>query len=117
MTPEIPVTEPLTAEQRARALDAVAARIRRYRLEVPAMLMLEASRPFASLTGMASFVVTPLFGAFTGLSQAEGYAALLSDRAAYDELLERLGRAPEGAAGQGPDGAQADAGAAAGPGN
>ncbi len=90
MTPEIPDIAPLDPRERARALDAIASRVHRYRLETPAAMLLEASRPFAGLAGMASFVVSPLFGAFLGLDRVERYSTLLADRSAFDELIERL---------------------------
>lgn len=84
---------PLTNEERDRALDAIAARIHKYRLETPAILFLEINRPLAGITGLASHAVTPLFGAFTGLDNAERYADLLSDREALDALVDRLDNA------------------------
>jgi hypothetical protein len=85
------VTEPtLTPEERDRALDAIAGKVRQYRLETPAAWFLELHRPLASFAGLAAHAVTPLFGAFFGLDNAEKYASLLGDREGIDELLERL---------------------------
>lgn len=96
MTPELPDIIPLGEWERARTLEAIAARIRRYRLEIPAILILEATRPLAGLVGMATFVVSPLFGAFLGLNRVERYSALLTDRGAYDELIARLEESASG---------------------
>lgn len=82
--------EALTPEERERALNLVADRIHRYRLETPAILFLEVNRPLAGLAGIAVHGVTPLFGAFTGLDTAERYASLLGDREALDSLISRL---------------------------
>lgn len=84
------VAEPLTPEERDRALDEVVARVRRYGLETPALFFLEMHRPLAGLAGMASFMATPLFGAFLGLDRVEKYAAMISDPDALDALAERL---------------------------
>jgi hypothetical protein len=87
------IEEPLTTEERDRALDVIASRIHKYRLETPAILFLEMNRPLASITGLAAHVVTPLFGAFTGLDTAERYASLLGDKEAFDALVNRLDEA------------------------
>jgi hypothetical protein len=83
-------TEPLTPEERDRALDEITARIRRHGLETPALFFLEMHRPLAGLASMASFVVTPLFGAFLGLDKVERYASMIGDPDALDALVERL---------------------------
>lgn len=80
----------LTVEERRQALDAIAAGIRRYHLETPASFFLEIHRPLAGFVGLAAHAVTPLFGAFYGLENAEKYAALLGDGESIDALLERL---------------------------
>jgi nitrogen-specific signal transduction histidine kinase len=81
---------PLTIQERQAALDYVAARIRRYGLELPATLFLEINRPLAGIAGQAAYVFTPLFGAFLGLDKVERYATLIGDRTALDELIDRL---------------------------
>lgn len=85
----------LTREERLRALDAIASRIRRYHLETPAAFLLEIHRPIAGFAGLAAHAVTPLFGAFYGLENAEKYASLLGDGESIDALIERL-HAPSG---------------------
>jgi len=82
--------ETLTPEERDRALEEIAQRIRRYGLETPALFFLEMHRPLAGLAGMASFMVTPLFGAFLGLNRVERYASLIGDPDALDDLIARL---------------------------
>jgi hypothetical protein len=82
--------EPLSPEERERALDEIAARVRRYGLETPALFVLEMHRPLAGIAGMASFMVTPLFGAFLGLDRVEKYAAMIGDPDALDALAQRL---------------------------
>lgn len=94
MKPAEPMEDTLTPEERAKALDEVARRIRRYHLETPAAFFLEMHRPLAGLAGLASYAFTPLLGAFMGLDTVERYAALLGDRTALDELLGRLENAP-----------------------
>lgn len=84
------VAEPLTAEERDRALSEIVARLERYGLETPALFFLEMHRPLAGLAGLASFMATPLFGAFFGLDRVEKYAAMISDPDALDDLAERL---------------------------
>jgi hypothetical protein len=82
--------EPMSLEDRDKALDSVVRRVRRYGLETPALFFLEMHRPLASLAGMASFMVTPLFGAFLGLNRVEQYASLIGDADALDTLIARL---------------------------
>lgn len=84
------VAEPLTPEERDRALGEIVARVRRYGLETPALFFLEMHRPLAGLVGLASFAATPLFGAFLGLDRVEKYAAMISDPDALDDLASRL---------------------------
>ncbi|HEY3265863.1 MAG TPA: hypothetical protein VGM37_02965 [Armatimonadota bacterium] len=83
---------PLTPEERDQALEAIAERIHRFRLETPAIFFLEMNRPLAGIAGLAVHAVTPLFGAFTGLDTAERYAALVGEPEALDGLVDRLDR-------------------------
>ena len=80
----------LTIEERQRALEAIAGKVRQYHLETPAAFFLEIHRPLAGFAGLAAHAVTPLFGAFFGLDNAEKYANLLGDGESIDALLERL---------------------------
>jgi hypothetical protein len=89
------VDKPLTPEERDRALDVIVERVHRYRLETPTLFFLEMHRPLAGLAGLASFAVTPLFGAFFGLDNVERYAELIGDRDTLDRLVERLDAARE----------------------
>jgi hypothetical protein len=87
------VVEPLTPEERERAMDEIVSRIRRYGLETPALFFLEMNRPLAGIAGLASFMATPLFGAFLGLNRVEKYAAMIADPDALDALARRLDEA------------------------
>jgi hypothetical protein len=95
MSSRTPVDDELTPQERERALEAIASRIRRYGMETPAIMFLEMHRPLSGLAGLASHAVTPFFGAFLGQAQVERYAGLISDKTAMDELIARLDPAAE----------------------
>lgn len=77
----------LSAEDEA-LLAAVARRVARYRMEVPAILFLESVRPLNFVGSQAMVFFAPLVQALFAMPEYERFAKLLEDR----ENLERLAR-------------------------
>lgn len=90
----------------AALLDAVAQRVVRYRMEVPAVLFLESVRPMNFIGSQALVFFAPLVQAIFAMPQYERFAKLLEER----DNLEILARRIEEAADARDAGAKADRG-------
>ena len=64
--------------------------ISRWRLTVPAILLLQATRPLAFIASQGLLLCQPLLSFVYDAPRIEGYAELLADRASIDRLVSRL---------------------------
>ena len=79
----------LEPEDRA-VLERVAARIVELRLEVPAILTLESSRPLSLVAGQAMLFFEPLVRAFLHLPDYRRFAGLIERREVLEELVRLI---------------------------
>lgn len=71
-------------------VERLAGRIRRLRLETPALIMLEAHRPLARLAGHLLAVAEPVAAGLLGLERVERVREVLFDGEAVDLLCRML---------------------------
>lgn len=64
--------------------------IGRHKLALPALLLLEITRPFSFIAGQGLLLCQPLLGYFVEEPQIGGYAELLADRGNLDLLATHL---------------------------
>lgn len=81
--------EALAPEDRA-LLERVAERVVELRLEVPAVLALESSRPLTLLAGQAMVFFEPIVQALFHLPDYQRFAALVQRRGALEALTEMI---------------------------
>lgn len=86
--------EPLADADRA-LLERVAGRIVALRLEVPALLTLESTRPLGLVAGQALIFFEPIAQALLGLGDLRRFARLLERRETLDELVGMIERRAE----------------------
>lgn len=83
----------LSPESRALA-DHLADRVSRRGLGVPAVMLLEMSRPLNYVAAQALHGLTPLLGSLVGEARVQGLAELLEQRGAVDYLCQRIESRP-----------------------
>lgn len=71
-------------------IEELVRQIGRWRLGLPALLLLEITMPFSFLLGQGLLLFQPFLGYFVEESQIGGYADLLADRRSLDRLVCRL---------------------------
>jgi hypothetical protein len=71
-------------------IEALARQIGSRRLVLPALLLLEITRPFSFLVSQGLLLCQPLLGYFVKEPLVAGYAELLADRGNFDRLVARL---------------------------
>jgi hypothetical protein len=81
--------ETLSAEDRA-LLDRVAVRVVELRMELPALVTLESSRPVSLLAGQAMVFFQPFVQALFRFPDYQRFAALVERREAIAALIERI---------------------------
>ena len=86
-------------------IDELSEQINRWRLNLPAVVVLQVTRPLSLVASQALLLCEPLFGFFDDTSLIANYAELLSDRANIDRLVARL---EEGGRSQGHGGEEKD---------
>lgn len=79
----------LSAESQVLA-DRIAGVVARRGLAVPAVMLLEMSRPLNYVAAQALHGLTPILGSLVGDARVRGFAELLEQRGAVDYLCERL---------------------------
>ena len=79
----------ITAEDRA-LLERVAKRIVELRLEVPAILTLETTRPLSFVAGQAMAFFEPLITTLLPLPEYRRFASLIERREVLDELVPMI---------------------------
>lgn len=72
------------------ALEEIAQRVVAEGMGTAAILFLETSKPLSFLGGQAAIVATPFIGGFIEPARIERYAALFSDRAFIERLIQRI---------------------------
>jgi hypothetical protein len=88
--------QPLTAPEREELLDAVAARVHKWRLETPAIFALETHRPLAFVASQGLIGLTPMVGPLMNLllgldpERVQRLSRLLAEPNGVDALIARL---------------------------
>jgi hypothetical protein len=82
--------EPLSEEQKAQLIDALAQQVVKRGLSVPAILFLELHKPFAFIGSQAGIVFSPFLAPFFGFDRVDDYTQLLSERENWERLVERI---------------------------
>jgi len=82
--------EPLSEEQKAQLIDALAQQVVKRGLSVPAVLFLELHKPFAFIGSQAGIVFSPFLAPFFGFDCVDDYTQLLSERENWERLVERI---------------------------
>ena len=77
-------------ERSEQLIDQLSQQINRWRLNLPAVLVLQVTRPLSLVAGQALLLCQPLLSFFDDTSWIANYAELLSDRANIDRLVARL---------------------------
>ncbi len=80
----------LTQEETERLLHKAVTKIRGRKLEVPAILFAEMSKPLANLGGHAAVVFSPFLIPFFGFDNVNDYSQLISKRDNWERLIRLL---------------------------
>lgn len=83
-------TQETTPEQSEEMLEAMASKIKRRHLEVPAILALEMHKPLARILGNATVVFSPFLVPFLGFDSVNKYSQFFSERENWDKLIQVL---------------------------
>lgn len=73
-----------------RLVEQVAGHIRHWRLEQPAILFLEVSKPLSFIASQGLLLCEPLLNFLFTEPQVADYANLLADRSSVEHLIDRL---------------------------
>ena len=82
--------EDLTEVRRDELLDKAAYEIKKRKLELPALLMLELHKPLANASSQAAIVFSPFIVPFLGFEFMNDYSRLFSKQDNVERLLQRL---------------------------
>lgn len=87
---------PLSDENRDRLLDKIAAAVRKWRLEVPAVLFLESSAPLSFIGGQSLIAFSPLVAPLLrgGLTDVQRLSQLLTQPENVRRLIDLLSEEP-----------------------
>ena len=80
----------LSAERRDLLIERVAQKISGWGLTVPAILFLEANKPFSFIGSQVLLFFQPLLGFLLGDEVIDGYAQLFEDQDNLERLLQLL---------------------------
>ena len=80
----------LSVDQRDLLIDRLAQKVSRWGLTAPAILFLEANKPFSFIGSQALLFFQPLLGFLLGDEVVGGYAQLFEDPANVERLLQLL---------------------------
>jgi len=86
--------------QSEQLIERLAKQISRWRLTVPAILLLQVTRPLSFIASQGLLLCQPLLSFVYDASRVADYAELLADRASIDRLVAQL-EAEERARGSG----------------
>jgi hypothetical protein len=89
--PDNPVPGGLTpAEEDEKLLDAVAERVVRMGMAVPAIFFLESTKPLSYIGSQALVFLEPFVKSFLNLASYDRFVALLEDRRSIERLLRKI---------------------------
>lgn len=77
-------------QQSEQLLDRLTQQIDRWGLTLPALLLLQVTRPLSFVVSQGLLLCQPVLSFFYDAPRIEGYADLLADRANIDRLVARL---------------------------
>jgi len=77
-------------ERSEQLIDQLSQQINRWRLSLPAALVLQVTRPLSFVASQALLLCEPLLSFFDDIPRIANYAELLSDRANIDRLVAHL---------------------------
>jgi hypothetical protein len=80
----------LSVDQRDLLIERLAQKVSRWGLTAPAILFLEANKPFSFIGSQVLLFFQPLLGFLLGDEVMGGYAQLLEDQANVERLLHLL---------------------------
>ena len=80
----------LSVDQRDLLIERLAQKVSRWGLTAPAILFLEANKPFSFIGSQVLLFFQPLLGFLLGDEVIGGYAQLLEDQANVERLLQLL---------------------------
>lgn len=78
------------AGSKEQMVEGLVEKANRWRLAVPAILVLEIARPFSFIASQGLLLCQPLLGFFYDEAKISGYAELLADRSNLDYLIASL---------------------------
>lgn len=81
---------PLTTDAREAIVERLAAKIEAWGLQAPAVLLLEANKPFSFLGSQALLLCQPFFGALGRGDGISEWAEVLEDRSTVEQIIRRL---------------------------
>jgi hypothetical protein len=87
--------EELTEEETQSLILKAAHEIKKRKMEMPAVLMLEMHKPLSFLASQATIVFSPFLVPFVGFDNVNNYSRLLANRDNIERLLVELERQPE----------------------
>jgi hypothetical protein len=76
----------------AQLIERIAGQIRRWKLTAPAIVFLEATKPFSFIASQGLLLGEPLLGFLDPGSRVSDYASLLAERSNVEHLIARLER-------------------------
>jgi hypothetical protein len=82
--------EPAFTPEESALLDRIAREVLRRRLEVPAIFLLEGTKPLGFMGSQLMHFFSPVVGAFTGGPTWDALARLLEKRGAAEALIRRI---------------------------
>jgi hypothetical protein len=89
--PDNPIPGGLTpAEEDEKLLDAVASRVVRMGMAVPAIFFLESTKPLSYIGSQALVFLEPFVKSFLNLASYDRFVALLEDRRNIEKLLRKI---------------------------
>ena len=80
----------MDAQADDKAIERVAQTLRRWGMTMPAILFLEAHKPFSFIISQALLVAEPVLGIFVGQDRPRQLARFLEDEGQIERLLVRL---------------------------
>jgi len=78
------------AEHREEFVGSIVMALRRWGMVMPAILLLEAHKPFSFVMSQALLVAEPILGFVVGSNRSRQFAALLENGEDVEFLLQRL---------------------------
>lgn len=80
----------VTVEQRDAIIESYAQKIVNRGMEIPAVMLLEVTKPVSFILSQATLVAGPVLYPFFGLDRVERFAGFLNSRANVELLIRRI---------------------------